>query len=160
MSKCEINIYLYVCRFLMFLHNFCSMSTFWKGRGLKMVLKGILGPQMGLWPTPDWGQSPKISNMWHDGTPSIRNCTLMMSQLKNSSFEPLCSEALAISGHNQTKVPKLFIYSMIVLYRSEIACWWWPNLRIPILSLFARMCMFLVTIVRLKSQNSTFIAWL
>jgi hypothetical protein len=59
--------------------------------------------------------------MWHDGTLSIRNCTLMMAQPKNSSFEPLCSDALAISGHNQAKVPKFLIYSMMVLYQSEIA---------------------------------------
>jgi hypothetical protein len=33
----------------------------------------------------------------------------------------LCSNALAISGHNQAKVSKFLIYSMMVLYRSEIA---------------------------------------
>jgi hypothetical protein len=84
------------------------------------VSKWGLYPQLGLWSAPDWRQSLKTSNMWHDGTLSIRNCTLVMIQLKNLSFEPLCSDTLAISGHNQVKVPKLYKYSMMVLYRSEI----------------------------------------
>jgi hypothetical protein len=44
----------------------------------------------------------------------------MMAQPKNPSFEPLCSDALAISGHKQAKVPKFLMNIMMVLYRSEI----------------------------------------
>jgi hypothetical protein len=50
----------------------------------------------------------------------------MMTKPKNPIFEPLCSVALAISGHNQAKIPKFYIYGMMVLYRSEIALWIWP----------------------------------
>jgi hypothetical protein len=44
----------------------------------------------GLLPNPANPKS-QISNVWHDGTLSIRNFILMVKELKNQNFEPLTS---------------------------------------------------------------------